>query len=47
LYRAASGFFGTVQALERMLQRYVAPLNRSDVVRFQFDQRVTARITPS
>jgi len=33
--------------IERMLGRYVAPLNRSDVVRFQFDQRVTARITLS
>src|SRR5262249_53753770 len=33
--------------IERMLARYVAPANRSDVVRFQFDQRVTARITLS
>jgi predicted ATPase len=33
--------------IERMLERYVAPRNRSDVVRFQFDQRVTARITLS
>src|SRR5262245_20253718 len=33
--------------IERMLEHYVAPLNRSDVVRFQFDQRVTARITLS
>jgi predicted ATPase len=33
--------------IERMLERYVAPPNRSDVVRFQFDQRVTARITLS
>jgi predicted ATPase len=32
---------------ERMLERYVAPSNRSDVVRFQFDQRVVARITLS
>src|SRR5262249_61681654 len=32
---------------EHMLGRYVAPLNRSDVVRFQFDQRVVARITLS
>jgi predicted ATPase/DNA-binding winged helix-turn-helix (wHTH) protein len=31
--------------IERMLARYVAPLNRSHIVRFQFDQRVTARIT--
>jgi predicted ATPase len=33
--------------IERMLERYVSPPNRSDVVRFQFDQRVTARITLS
>jgi predicted ATPase/DNA-binding winged helix-turn-helix (wHTH) protein len=33
--------------IERMLEHYVTPLNRSDVVRFQFDQRVTARITLS
>lgn len=33
--------------IERMLERYVAPPNRSDIVRFQFDQRVTARITLS
>jgi predicted ATPase/DNA-binding winged helix-turn-helix (wHTH) protein len=32
---------------ERMLERYVAPLTRSDVVRFQFDQRVVARLTLS
>ena len=32
---------------ERMLERYVAPRNRSDVVRFQFDQRVVARATLS
>jgi predicted ATPase len=32
---------------ERMLERYVAPANRSDVVRFQFDQRVVARLTLS
>jgi predicted ATPase/DNA-binding winged helix-turn-helix (wHTH) protein len=31
--------------ITRMLERYVTPANRSDVVRFQFDQRVTARIT--
>lgn len=31
--------------VERMLDRYVAPLNRSHVVRFQYDQRVTARNT--
>jgi predicted ATPase/DNA-binding winged helix-turn-helix (wHTH) protein len=33
--------------IERMLEHYVAPANRSDIVRFQFDQRVTARITLS
>ena len=33
--------------IERMLERYVGPANRSDVIRFQFDQRVTARITLS
>jgi predicted ATPase/DNA-binding winged helix-turn-helix (wHTH) protein len=33
--------------IERMLERYVSPPNRSDIVRFQFDQRVTARITLS
>jgi predicted ATPase/DNA-binding winged helix-turn-helix (wHTH) protein len=30
--------------IERMLQRYAPPGARSDVVRFQFDQRITARI---
>jgi len=33
------------QHIERMLARYVAPVRRSHAVRFQFDQRVTARIT--
>ncbi len=33
--------------VERMLSRYVAPSSRSHVVRFQFDQKVTARITLS
>ena len=33
------------QHIERMLARYVAPIRRSHAVRFQFDQRVTARIT--
>ena len=28
-----------------MLDRYVAPANRSHVVRFQYDQRITARVT--
>jgi predicted ATPase len=32
---------------ERMLERYVPPSNRSDVVRFQFDQRVVGRLTLS
>ena len=36
---------GARRHIERMLSRYVTPVNRSDVVRFQFDQRVTARIT--
>ncbi|HUI94224.1 MAG TPA: winged helix-turn-helix domain-containing protein [Xanthobacteraceae bacterium] len=31
--------------VERMLDRYVPPPSRSHVVRFQFDQQVTARIT--
>jgi predicted ATPase/DNA-binding winged helix-turn-helix (wHTH) protein len=31
--------------LEHVLQRYVRPLARSDAVRFQFDQRLTARMT--
>ncbi len=29
---------------ERMLSRYVAPAHRSHIIRFQFDQRVTAHI---
>jgi predicted ATPase len=33
--------------IERMLDRYVLPSSRSHVVRFQFDQQVTARITLS
>jgi predicted ATPase/DNA-binding winged helix-turn-helix (wHTH) protein len=36
---------GAREHVERMLERYVAPARRSHVVRFQFDQRVTARIT--
>jgi predicted ATPase/DNA-binding winged helix-turn-helix (wHTH) protein len=36
---------GARRHIEHMLSRYVTPVNRSDVVRFQFDQRVTARIT--
>jgi predicted ATPase/DNA-binding winged helix-turn-helix (wHTH) protein len=31
--------------LERMLERYVGPPTRSDIERFKFDQRVTARMT--
>jgi len=33
--------------VERMLSRYVPPASRSHVVRFQFDQQVTARMTLS
>lgn len=33
------------QHIEQMLASYVAPVRRSHAVRFQFDQRVTARIT--
>jgi predicted ATPase/DNA-binding winged helix-turn-helix (wHTH) protein len=33
------------QHIEQMLARYIAPVRRSHAVRFQFDQRVTARIT--
>ena len=33
------------ECIERMLGRYTTPVSRSHVVRFQFDQRVTARIT--
>jgi predicted ATPase len=29
---------------ERMLSRYVAPVRRSHIIRFQFDQRVTAHV---
>jgi predicted ATPase/DNA-binding winged helix-turn-helix (wHTH) protein len=35
------------QHIERMLASYVVPTRRSDAVRFQFDQRITARITLS
>jgi predicted ATPase len=31
--------------MERVLEGYVGPSTRSDVVRFQFDQRVSARLT--
>jgi len=33
------------QHIEHMLNHYVTPIRRADVVRFQFDQRVTAQIT--
>jgi predicted ATPase/DNA-binding winged helix-turn-helix (wHTH) protein len=33
--------------IERMLGRYITPVNRSHAVRFQFDQQITARITLS
>jgi predicted ATPase len=36
---------GARECIERMLGRYTTPAHRSHVVRFQFDQRVTARIT--
>ena len=36
---------GARRHITRMLDHYVRPTKRSDVVRFQFDQRVTARIT--
>jgi predicted ATPase/DNA-binding winged helix-turn-helix (wHTH) protein len=35
------------QHIERTLSQYVTPSKRSHIVRFQFDQRVTARITHS
>ncbi len=36
---------GARRHIEHMLARYVAPAHRSHVVRFQFDQRLTAQIT--
>src|SRR5262249_40956830 len=36
---------GARKYIERMLSRYVTPVHGSDIVRFQFEQRVTARIT--
>jgi predicted ATPase/DNA-binding winged helix-turn-helix (wHTH) protein len=36
---------GARKHIERMLSRYVTPVHGSDIVRFQFEQRVTARIT--
>lgn len=42
-------FLGDIETahslVSRMLVRYVAPVNRSHVVRFQYEQRATARIT--
>ena len=36
---------GARRHIERMLARYVAPASRSHIVRFKFDQGVTARVT--
>jgi predicted ATPase len=36
---------GARRHIEGMLSRYVTPIHRSHTVRFQFEQRVTARIT--
>jgi predicted ATPase/DNA-binding winged helix-turn-helix (wHTH) protein len=36
---------GARECIERMLERYTTPISRSHAVRFQFDQRVTARYT--
>jgi len=36
---------GARQHIERMLKGYIPPANRSHIVRFQFDQLITARIT--
>jgi predicted ATPase len=35
---------GARRHFERMLGRYVAPVQRSHVIRFQFDQRITAHV---
>jgi len=35
---------GARRHLDRMLNRYVAPVRRSHIIRFQFDQRVTAHV---
>jgi predicted ATPase len=49
LVAAASHFLGDQvvarERIEHMLHHYVAPARRSHIVRFQFDQGVTARIT--
>ena len=51
LVGAALHFVGDQAAsrrhVERMLANYTRPVRRSDVVRFQFDQVITARITLS
>jgi predicted ATPase/DNA-binding winged helix-turn-helix (wHTH) protein len=31
--------------IEHMLSRYVAPVHRAHIIRFQFDQKITARLT--
>lgn len=36
---------GARECIGRMLDRYTVPISQSQIVRFQFDQRVTARIT--
>ena len=36
---------GARKHIERMLSGYVSPGDGSDIIRFQFEQRVTARIT--
>ncbi|MCW5626550.1 MAG: helix-turn-helix transcriptional regulator, partial [Burkholderiales bacterium] len=36
---------GAQRHLDRMLGRYVAPRQRSHIIRFQFDQRLTAHVT--
>ena len=36
---------GARRHIERMLSHYVTPFHRSPIVRFQFEQKVTARIT--
>jgi predicted ATPase len=36
---------GAQEQIERMLDRYIPPKQRSHIVRFQFEQRVTAHIT--
>jgi predicted ATPase len=36
---------GARQRIERMLSQYITPIHRSHIVRFQFEQRITARST--